>query len=103
MNAGWSDIGSWSGYPILEINDKDGNGNSISGDVTLHKSKDCYVRAHDKLVAAVGVDDLVIVSTKDAVMVAHKDSAQDAKVIAQKLRTDKRSEVELHRSISPMG
>ena len=97
MDAGWSDIGSWSS--LWEINDKDGNGNSISGDVALHKSKDCYVRADDKLVAAVGVDDLVIVSTKDAVMVAHKDSAQDAKVIAQKLKTDKRSEWELHREV----
>ena len=97
MDAGWSDIGSWSS--LWEINDKDGNGNSISGDVALHKSKDCYVRADDKLVAAVGVDDLVSVSTKDAVMVAHKDSAQDAKVIAQKLKTDKRSEWELHREV----
>ena len=70
MDAGWSDIGSWSS--LWEINDKDGNGNSISGDVALHKSKDCYVRADDKLVAAVGVDDLVIVSTKDAVMVGIK-------------------------------
>lgn len=57
------------------------------------------MRADDKLVAAVGVDDLVIVSTKDAVMVAQKDSAQDAKVIAQKLKTDKRSEWELHREV----
>ena len=97
MDAGWSDIGSWSS--LWEINDKDRNGNSISGDVVLHNSKGCYVRADDKLVAAVGVDDLVIVSTKDAVMVAQKDSAQDAKVIAQKLKTDKRSEWELHREV----
>ena len=97
MDAGWSDIGSWSS--LWEINDKDENGNSTLGDVAIHNSKDCYVRADDQLVAAVGVDDLVIVSTKDAVMVAHKDSAQDAKVIAQKLKAEMRSEWELHREV----
>jgi mannose-1-phosphate guanylyltransferase len=97
MDVGWSDIGSWSS--LWDISDKDGNGNAVFGDVMLHNSKGCYVRAKDKLVSAVGIDDLVIVDTKDALMVAHKDSVQDAKTIAQKLRSDERSEWELHREV----
>ena len=61
--------------------------------------KNSYVRADDKLVAAVGIDDLVVVSTKDALMVAHKDRVQDAKLIANKLREDGRSEWEPSRSL----
>ena len=97
MEAGWTDLGSWSS--LWDISEKDGNGNSTFGDVMLHNSKDCYVKAEDKLVAAVGVDDLVIVDTKDALIVAHKDSVQDAKIIAQQLKSDERSEWELHREV----
>lgn len=97
MDAGWSDIGSWSS--LWDISKKDENGNASFGDVVLHDSRDCYARASDKLVAAVGLKDLVIVDTKDALMVAHKDAVQDAKIIAQKLKEDKRSEWELHREV----
>ena len=97
MEAGWSDIGSWAS--LWEISKKDKNGNVSNGDVILHNSKDCYVRADDKLVAVVGVDDLVIIDSKDATMVAHKDAVQDAKIIVQKLKADKRSEWELHREV----
>lgn len=97
MDAGWSDIGSWSS--LWSVSDKDENGNAFDGDVILHKSQGCYVRSSDRLVAAVGVEDLVIVDTKDALMVAHKDAVQDAKVIAQRLKVDERSEWELHREV----
>lgn len=97
MDAGWSDIGSWSS--LWDISKKDNNGNASIGDVILHDSKDCYVRADGRLVAAVGVKDLVIVDTKDAIFVARKDAAQDAKIIAQKLRIDGRGEWELHREV----
>ena len=97
MNAGWSDIGSWSS--LWDISKKDDSGNATYGDVMLHNSKDCYVRADDKLVAAVGLNDLVIIDTKDALMVAHKDSVQDAKIIAQQLEANERSEWELHREV----
>ena len=97
MDAGWSDIGSWSS--LWDISKKDGNGNTTHGDVMLHNSKNSYVRSDDKLVAAIGVDDLVIVSTKDALMVAHKDSVQDAKIIAQQLKVKSRSEWEMHREV----
>ena len=97
MDAGWSDIGSWSS--LWDISKKDNNGNASIGDVILHNSKDCYVRADGRLVATVGVKDLVIVDTKDAIFVAHKDAAQDANIIAQQLRIDGRGEWELHREV----
>ena len=97
MDAGWSDIGSWSS--LWSVSDKDENGNAFEGDVIIHKSEGCYIRSSDRLVAAVGVEDLVIVDTKDALMVAHKDAVQDAKIIAQKLKADGRSEWELHREV----
>ena len=97
MDAGWSDVGSWSS--LWDISNKDKNGNVRFGDVILHDSKDCYIRADDKLVTLVGVDGLVIVDTKDALMVSRKDVVQDAKVIAKKLKADGRSESELHREV----
>ena len=78
---------------------KDKNGNASIGDTLLHNSKDCYIRAEDKLVAAVGLDDLVIVDTKDALMVAQKDAVQDAKVIAKQLKDNARSEWQSNREV----
>ena len=97
MAAGWSDIGSWSS--LWDISKKDDNGNSSHGDVLLHDSNNSYIRSDEKLVAAVGVDDLVIVDTKDALMVAHRDAVQDAKLIAQQLKSKSRTEWELHREV----
>ena len=97
MDVGWSDIGSWSS--LWDISDKDKHGNSSLGDVLLHQTKNCYVRADNNLIAAIGLDDIVIIDTKDALMVAHKDSAQDAKIIAQKLKEKARSEWEFHREV----
>lgn len=90
MDAGWSDIGSWSS--LWDISEKDGNGNAICGDVILHESNNSYIRADGKLVAAIGVDDLVIVSTKDVLVVARKASVQDVKVVAQQLKAESRTE-----------
>jgi mannose-1-phosphate guanylyltransferase len=97
MDAGWSDIGSWSS--LWNISDKDGNGNATYGDVMLHESHNCYTRTDGKLVAVIGVDDLVIVSTKDVLVVAHKDSVQDVKVAAQQLKAESRTEWEHHREV----
>ena len=97
MDAGWSDIGSWSS--LWDVSEKDKEGNVAHGDVVLHESRNCYVRSDDKLVAVIGSDDLVIVDTKDALMVAHKDAVQDAKIIAQQLKADERSEWKLHREV----
>jgi mannose-1-phosphate guanylyltransferase len=97
MDAGWSDIGSWSS--LWSVSAKDQNGNASNGDVILHESSACYVRSDDKLIALVGVNDLVIVDTKDALMVAHKDKVQDAKIIVDTLKANSRSEWELHREV----
>ncbi|MDB2623051.1 mannose-1-phosphate guanylyltransferase/mannose-6-phosphate isomerase [Luminiphilus sp.] len=97
MDAGWSDIGSWSS--LWDVSEKDQDGNVTHGDVIVHNAKNCYVRTDSKLVAAVGLDDMVIVDTKDALMVAHKDSVQDAKIIAQQLKENARSEWDLHREV----
>ncbi len=90
MDAGWSDIGSWSS--LWDISEKDSSGNSTHGDVILHDVNNSYVRTDGKLVAAIGVEDLVIVSTKDAVVVAHKDSVENVKIIAKQLKHESEEE-----------
>jgi mannose-1-phosphate guanylyltransferase len=97
MDAGWSDIGSWSS--LADLSQQDDNGNTAIGDVKILASENSYVRSEDKLVAAIGVSDLVIVSTKDAVLVASKDDAQDVKRITQELRDDSRKEWRDHREV----
>lgn len=97
MDAGWSDIGSWSA--LWDVSEKNKDGNSAEGDVLFHRSKNCYVRSDDKLVSVIGARDLVVVDTKDALMVAHRDAVQDAKIISQQLKADERSEWEFHREV----
>ena len=97
MDAGWSDIGSWSS--LWNISEKDINGNVSLGDVITHRTKNSFVRTDGQLVTTIGVNDLVIIATKDAVMVAHKDSVQDTKVIVEQLKHENRSEWELNREV----
>jgi mannose-1-phosphate guanylyltransferase len=95
--AGWSDIGLSTS--VWDIRKKDKNGNVSYGDVIQHGTNNSFVRADGKLVATVGVDDLIIVSTKDALMVARKDSDQDIKIIAQKIKNEKHDELDLNREV----
>jgi mannose-1-phosphate guanylyltransferase len=97
MDAGWSDIGSWSS--LWNVSEKDSSGNSVKGDVILHDVKDSYIRTDGRLVAAIGVDDLVIVSTKDVLVVAHKDRVQDVKIVAEKLKIESRPEWKIHKEV----
>ena len=97
MDAGWSDIGSWSS--LWEIEDKDKNSNVTKGDVILHKTNNTYVKTDGKLVATIGVNDLIITNTKDAILIADKNSVQDVKEIVKKLKADDRSEWKLHREV----
>lgn len=97
LNAGWNDIGSWSS--LWDVGHKDKAGNVTQGDVLLCDTQDSYVRSDAHLVAALGVEDLVVVSTKDAVLVAHKDRVQDVKIIAQRLESEARTEWETHREV----
>ena len=97
MDAGWSDIGSWSS--LWNLSEKDSDGNATVGDVVLRDSKNSYIRAEKHLVAAIGVEDLVIVATDDVLLVANKDRVQDVKAIVAQLKEQTRPEWELHREV----
>jgi len=90
LDAGWSDIGSWSA--LWDVSDKDADGNVHKGDVLSHDSRNNYVHADYRLVTTVGVEDLIIVETKDTIMVAHKDKAQEVKRIVEQLKREERCE-----------
>ncbi|WP_320153695.1 mannose-1-phosphate guanylyltransferase/mannose-6-phosphate isomerase [uncultured Tolumonas sp.] len=95
MDAQWSDVGSWSA--LWDVHDKDQDGNVIRGDVLTTETRNSYIYAQHKLVSTVGVDDLVIVETKDAVLVANKNNGQDVKSIVAQLKAKNRSEHMQHR------
>lgn len=97
LDAGWSDVGSWSA--LWEVSKKDSAGNALTGDTFLHDSRDCYINTDEKLVAAVGVENLVIVNTKDAVLVVDRSRVQDVKKIVEHLKKNKRSEYRQHREV----
>lgn len=97
LDARWSDVGSWSA--LWEISPKDVNGNAVRGDVLLEDASDSYLYSQHRLIGAVGVKDLVVVETKDAVLVAHKDKVQQVKGIVAQLKKQNRSEYLQHREI----
>lgn len=97
LDAGWSDIGSWSA--LWDVSDKDAQGNVLKGDVLTQDSHNSYVHADSRLVTLVGVEDLVVVETKDAIMVAHKNRVQDVKHIVEQIKSDKRHEHINHREV----
>lgn len=97
LDAGWSDIGSWSA--LWDVSPKDAHGNVFKGDVLSHASQNSYVHADSRLVTLVGVDDLVVVETKDAVLVAHKDKVQDVKKIVEQIKNGSRQEHVNHREV----
>jgi mannose-1-phosphate guanylyltransferase/mannose-6-phosphate isomerase len=96
-DIGWNDIGAWSA--LWEVGIKDEAGNVTRGDVLLDRAGNNYVRAESRLVAALGVRDLVIVETPDAVLVAHKDQVQDVKRIVDRLKSEKRDEHLIHKKV----
>ncbi len=97
MDAGWSDIGSWSS--LWEQGRKDKNGNATRGDVLACDTENSIVHAESRLVATVGVSDLVIVETQDAVLVADKTKAQEVKQIVEQLAQEEREEENFHRIV----
>ena len=97
LDAGWSDIGSWTA--LADVTAKDEQGNVFKGDVLGLGTRNSYVHSDSRLVAIVGVENLVVVETKDAVLVAHKDHVQDVKKIVDRLKTDSRNEHLNHREV----
>jgi mannose-1-phosphate guanylyltransferase/mannose-6-phosphate isomerase len=95
LDAGWNDVGSWSS--LWECSQQDENNNVLKGDVEIKNVKNAYIHSEHRLVSAIGVEDLVIVETADAVMVASKAQAQDIKDIVAKLKAQSRPEAENHR------
>ncbi|AKM30370.1 mannose-1-phosphate guanylyltransferase/mannose-6-phosphate isomerase [Pandoraea faecigallinarum] len=94
---GWNDIGSWSA--VAEIAERDENGNSLIGDVVAHGVKHSYVRSEGRMVAAIGVENLVIVETPDVVLVTSKDRVQDVKGVVETLIAEGRSESVFHQRV----
>ena len=97
LDAGWSDIGSWSA--LWDVSDKDPQGNALKGDVLTESTQDSLVHAEHRLVATIGVQDLIIVETKDAVLVAHKDRVQDVKKIVAQIKALGRNEHSNNREV----
>jgi len=97
LNAGWSDVGSWSA--LWETAEQDNDGNVLRGRVISEASSNCYLRSEHRLVVGLGVDNLVVVETDDVVLVAHRDRAQDVKTIVGLLELEGASESKAHRRI----
>jgi len=94
---GWSDIGSWQA--LYEVLDKDGNGNVCQGDVMIEDTRNSMIRAEDLMVAAVGLEDTLVVETVDAVLVAPLSRSQDVKKIVDKLKQQERNEFKFHQTV----
>lgn len=97
MDAGWSDVGSFSA--LWEVSAKDEHENVTTGDVMTENTSDSYIYSQNKLVSTVGVNNLVVIETKDAILVADKDKVQDVKSIVNRLKKLKRSEANQHREV----
>jgi len=97
LDAGWNDVGSWSA--LWDVTEKDTSGNAIHGDVLTVDSHNSYIHSEHRLVTVIGVDDLIVVETSDAVMIAAKNRVQEVKEVVSQLKQQQRSEAESHRKI----
>ncbi|MGB4064302.1 MAG: mannose-1-phosphate guanylyltransferase/mannose-6-phosphate isomerase [Azonexus sp.] len=97
LTAGWSDVGAWDA--LWKVLPKCGEGNATRGDVMLENCRDTLVVSESRLVACIGVSNLVVVETDDAVLVVHHDATQDVKKIVDRLKADKRSIAQWHRKV----
>jgi mannose-1-phosphate guanylyltransferase / mannose-6-phosphate isomerase len=97
LDAGWSDVGSWSA--LYAATDSDPQGNVLHGDVVVEDTRDCFVYSESRLVTAVGLRDHVVVETKDAVLVAPREQVQDVKQLVARLKAAGRYEHSLHREV----
>jgi mannose-1-phosphate guanylyltransferase len=97
LDAGWNDVGSWSA--LWNELDKDENNNATRGDVITETTTNSFIHSSDRLVSTIGLDNIVIVDTPDAVLVANKDSVQDVKKVVEQLKKEKRTEHIHHREV----
>lgn len=102
LDVGWNDVGSWTS--LWDIAPRDSNGNYVKGDALLEDTTNCYVHSEKAIVSTIGVKDLVIVDTPDALLVADKNRAQDVSKIVKQLKQSNRKEQEQHlRNYRPWG
>lgn len=102
LDAGWNDLGAWDA--VWQVSEQDANGNVSNGDTMLENTSNTLINASHRLVSAVGVNNLVIIETADAVLVADRNMSQDVKKIVNRLKDQKREEHVLHRKVSrPWG
>jgi len=97
VDIGWSDVGSWSA--LHDVGDVDDQGNTLIGDVKSGLTSNSYVRANNRLVVTLGVDNMIVVDTDDALLVASRDNVQDIKTIVEELSKENREEVSLHKTV----
>ncbi len=93
----WSDVGSWSA--LWDLGQKDARGNVSQGDVLAHDSQGCYLRSGGRLVAAVGIENLVVIETSDALLVSTRERADDVRIAVEQLKKVKRTEPAIHRRV----
>ena len=93
----WSDIGSWNA--LAELTQADARGNRVAGEAVMVDASNCYVQGEDRIVAAVGVDNLLIIDTADALLVADRTRAQDVKAVVQQLKLTAHDSVRHHRTV----
>jgi len=101
LQTSWSDVGSWSS--IWEISERDDAGNVSRGDILVHETRNSLLMAQNRCIAAVGVEDVIVVETADAVLVANKNRCQDVKAIVGQLKEFNREEHRFHRRVYSMG
>ncbi|PKG81326.1 mannose-1-phosphate guanylyltransferase/mannose-6-phosphate isomerase [Colwellia sp. 75C3] len=97
LDAGWSDVGSYSA--LWEVCEQNEDKNVLKGDVIAQQTTNSYIHSQNRLIATVGVDNLVIIDTPDAVLVANKDKVQEVKKIVEQLKKEQRSEAVIHREV----
>ena len=101
-DIGWSDIGSW--LALADIQTADENGNQIQGDVSTYETQNCIIQSTDRLIGTVGIDNLIIIDTRDALLVANKQNAQDVKHIYAQLKAKSHDCYKLHQTVQrPWG
>ena len=97
MDVSWNDVGTWEA--LSKIKDKDENGNTLDGDIYVKDSVDNYIQTEDSIVLAIGINDLIIVNTKDALLVTAKNNSQDVKEVIENLKNDDRDEFKSHKEV----
>ncbi|WP_269609035.1 mannose-1-phosphate guanylyltransferase/mannose-6-phosphate isomerase [Prochlorococcus marinus] len=97
LNAGWSDIGSWKS--LWDISQKNHEGNYINGRVIVEKSKDCYLKSEQRLIVGIGIKNLIVVDTNDAILVANRDQSQHIGNIVKSLSSSDFPEGKMHKKI----